>query len=97
MAKDQNVSKSAPKYALVFWVDTNDWSIVLTSDVSNKRMLYDRKILDLILYKEGEEPAGGYTKHMGVVLELSCMYYFKMNLTRTLIYLYLSFSQHLFT
>ena len=73
MAKDQNVSKSAPKYALVFWVDTNDWSIVLTSDVSNKRMLYDRKILDLILYKEGEEPAGGYTKHMGVVLEHVCV------------------------
>lgn len=70
MGKKQNASTKIPKYAVVYWTHYNSWSIVLSEDVPNKRMLHDPKILDDIPYKVGPQPATGWELHCGVVLRL---------------------------
>ncbi len=60
MEKDQNANTTIPLYALVYWTEKNTWSVVLSADVPNKRMLHNPKVLDDIPFKFGEEPPGGY-------------------------------------
>ncbi|EFX63152.1 hypothetical protein DAPPUDRAFT_335876 [Daphnia pulex] len=67
-----NSVTSVPKYALVLWLDEKKVSPILSKFITNKQMLYNNRIVDLIAYpkSEGKEPKDGWQKYSGVVLQL---------------------------
>jgi hypothetical protein len=72
-----NSVTSVPKYALVLWLDEKKVSPILSKYITNKQMLYNNRIVDLIAYpkSEGKEPKDGWQKYSGVVLQLGSKFF----------------------
>ncbi len=67
----KNSTARTPKYALVIWVETEEYSIIPTTAISNKKMLYDVNIIeDLPHIGPGDEPVAGWEKHPAAVLKI---------------------------
>ncbi len=53
------------------WED-NTWSIVSTKDITNKKMLYNKTLIDDVIYKgkDSDKPEEGWKKYPARVLKL---------------------------
>lgn len=71
-------ASSAPKFALVLWIDEKKVSTISSRFITNKKMLYNNRIVDLIAYplSEGKMPKDGWQKYRAVVLQLGSKFFF---------------------
>ena len=60
-----------PKYALVIWVETENYSVIPVSSIKKKSMLYDPNIIeDLPHVGTGPEPKEGWKKYAASVQKM---------------------------
>ena len=60
-----------PKYALVIWVETKNYSVIPVSSIKKKTMLYDPNIIeDLPHVGTGPEPKEGWKKYAASVQKM---------------------------
>lgn len=65
-----DAEKKKPRYAVVMWKASEDYTILPITDIRNKKMLYNDQIIDDLPFIHGKKPETGWEMHPGVVLKI---------------------------